>query len=175
MKIRVYVSNLGAYTRGGVNGKWLEMPMDKAELSCIIDEILDTKYRDEEYFITDYEAPFCINEYENIFSLNELAQELDEVEEDENIVSLIADDVLGSGYDRNELARILRAKEYSIVSDAWSEQDLALKVDEELLPFDYSRVRDTNIADYLDWEAIGRSMVLDGWLLKNGVGVRVYM
>lgn len=175
MKIRAHISNLGAYTRGKLRGKWLEMPMDKVELTSTIEEVLDTIYRDEEYFLTDYEAPFSIGEYENIYALNELAEEIEEIDEDDNIVCLIADDVLSSGYDRNELARILKDREYSVVSEVWDEQDLALKADEAYLPFDYSKVKDTSIADYLDWESIGRSMVLDGWILKNGVGIRVYM
>jgi hypothetical protein len=175
MTIKVHVSNLAAYTRGELKGEWLKLPMTEEVLRKAIADILDTPHKDEECFITDYESPFSIKEHENIFALNELAEELEGINEDEDIVGLIADDILGSGYERSELVRILTDHEYTIINNVRDEQDLALKADVELLPFNYELIKDTNIADYLDWEAIGNSMVLDGWTITGGYGIKVYV
>lgn len=175
LTIRIYVTNLGAYNRGTLKGEWLDLPMDEEELKEAIKDILSSPYNDEEYFITDYEGPFEIGEFEDIYALNELAEELDGISEDEAIVSIIADEILGNNYDKQALINILRDSEYSVAYEVWNEQDLALKVDEELLPFDYSLVKNAGIDNYLDWEAIGRDMVLDGWVIKNGYAVKVYI
>jgi len=54
MMIRVYLTNLGAYNRGKLMGKWIDLPMDEDELQEEIDSILEPM--DEEYFITDFET-----------------------------------------------------------------------------------------------------------------------
>lgn len=172
MTIKIYVANLAKYNEGILKGEWLQLPMDSDELQEAISNVLGT---DEEYAIHDYDAPFEVSEYEDIFALNELAQDLEAISEDEEIVSIIADDVLGTGYDKQELVRVLKDHEYSVAYDVWTEQDLALKVDEELLPFDYSTVKNAGIENYLDWETIGQEMVMDGWVIKNSFGVRVYL
>ncbi|MCX7748213.1 MAG: antirestriction protein ArdA [Clostridia bacterium] len=172
MTIKIYVANLAKYNEGILKGEWIELPMARDELQEAISNLLGT---DEECAIHDYEAPFDVGEYEDIFTLNELAQDLEDVNEDEEIVNLIADDVLGVGYNKQELVRVLKDHEYSIACDVWTEQDLALKVDEEMLPFDYSIIKNTGVENYLDWESIGHVMIMDGWVIKNGYGVRVYL
>jgi|SRR3989339_682035 len=170
MKINIYVANLTKYNEGILKGEWIKLPISKEELEEALNEILGS---DDEHAIHDFEAPFDIHEYDNIYELNEFAQELVGVDEDEKVIKIISSDILGSGYYRSELVRILKDHEYSVVSDVWSEQDLALKVDDELLPFDYSLIKDSGIDNYLDWEKIGREMVLDGWIIKNGIAIKV--
>lgn len=75
-KISIYVSNIGAYNSGALTGEWTTLPVDD------IKEIFEKDRKKfgncadygEEYFITDYEAPFHIGEYENIGELNKLAR-----------------------------------------------------------------------------------------------------
>ena len=78
LTIKVYVSNLGAYNSGTLTGTWTTLPVkdvksiykkDRQKFGGV------TGYG-EEYFISDYEAPFCINEYEDLEQLNKLAQSL---------------------------------------------------------------------------------------------------
>lgn len=172
MIIKIYVANLAKYNEGILKGEWIALPTDRDELQEVINNILGA---DKEYAVHDYEAPFEVREYEDIFALNDLAQDLEDVCEDEVIVSIITDDVLGTGYDKQELVRVLKDHEYLVAYDVWNKQDLALKVDEELLPFDYNTVKNAGIENYLDWEGIGNEMVMDGWVIKNGYGVRVYL
>jgi hypothetical protein len=100
--------------------------MDEKMLWSKINNILET---DEEIFITDYEAPIRINEYDNISDLNEFAEKLGGIQERDEVVEAISNDVLGDGYSREELLRILVEHEYYVVDDVWTESDLPIKVD----------------------------------------------
>jgi hypothetical protein len=68
--------------------------MDEKMLWSKINNILET---DEEIFITDYEAPIRINEYDNISDLNEFAEKLGGIQERDEVVEAISKDVLGDG------------------------------------------------------------------------------
>lgn len=47
--IRIYLTNLGAYNRGQLKGKWVTLPMDiKEELNSIGVGRLDEGFEDEE-------------------------------------------------------------------------------------------------------------------------------
>ena len=70
MDINVFVSDLAAYNSGTLTGKWTALPVNDVQK-----EILDG-LAGEEYFISDYDAPFNIGEYTNLEDLNELAREL---------------------------------------------------------------------------------------------------
>ena len=72
--MKIYVANLAKYVEGHLVGSWLNLPMDPDDLQKEINNILGS---DEEHAIHDYEATFRINEYSNIFHLNQIA-ELDE-------------------------------------------------------------------------------------------------
>jgi len=71
--LRVFITNLGKYNEGELVGKWIDLPAyDDQEIVEALESI-DVKNgtRYEEYFITDYELPFQIEEYTNVFKLNE--------------------------------------------------------------------------------------------------------
>jgi hypothetical protein len=126
-------------------------------------------------FITDYEAPIKIEEYDNIADLNEFAEKLDGIRERDEVIEAISKDVLGDGYSRNELLRVLSEREYCVVEDVWTQSDLAIKIEESLLPFDYQAVEAANVSGYIDWDAVGRDMVIEGWnITGNGLAVKVF-
>lgn len=79
MNIKVYVSNLAKYNAGELNGQWTTLPVDDVNKDILdkLDLGGDSKhgYHDE-WFISDYEAPFKISEYADLYQLNELAQSL---------------------------------------------------------------------------------------------------
>ncbi len=146
--------------------------MDEMKLQSKINNILGG---DEEFFISDYEAPIIIDEYNNISDLNEFAEKLDDIQERDEVIEAISKDVLGDGYARDELIRILSEREYYVVDEVWSESDLAIKVDESLLPFDYQAAETAGVSGYIDWDAVGREMILDGWnITGDGFAVIVY-
>jgi hypothetical protein len=43
-----------------------------------------------------------------------------------------------------------------------------------LLPFDYQAAGAAGVSNYIDWDAVGREMILDGWnITGRGFAVRV--
>lgn len=83
--MKLYITDLSAYNAGHLIGKWVELPMDEDELKVKIKTILiagqkacnDTDFH-EEIFITDYEADIAIEEYDDVYKLNDLAEALAE-------------------------------------------------------------------------------------------------
>lgn len=79
MKIKVFVSNLAKYNAGELNGQWTSLPVDDVNKDILdkLDLGGNSKhgYHDE-WFISDYEAPFKISEYADLYQLNELANSL---------------------------------------------------------------------------------------------------
>lgn len=75
-KIEIFVSNAGAYSAGTLTGEWFTLPVNNVN---DIYKKISAKYGkcvgyDDEYFITDYNAPFTIHEADNISELNKLAK-----------------------------------------------------------------------------------------------------
>ena len=74
----VYLTNLRKYNEGELFGEWLYLPMDDDELKKKFKEIIPD---DDEYFISDYddEYGFSFGEYEDIFKLNDLLSQVDDM------------------------------------------------------------------------------------------------
>lgn len=93
MKISVWVSNLAKYNAGELNGQWTDLPVDDVNKD-ILDKIdlgkYPTGYRDE-WFISDYEAPFTIDEYADLYQLNELAKALEDYDTLEDVYYYLDD------------------------------------------------------------------------------------
>ena len=79
--LKIYITNLGKYNEGELVGKWVELPCEDLDEVLKEIEVADgTAY--EEYAIHDYESDIeglNIGEYDNIFSLNEIAEKLNEL------------------------------------------------------------------------------------------------
>jgi hypothetical protein len=76
--MKIFITNWAKYNEGILKGEWVCLPMDEKKLQSKINNILGN---DEEFFITDYEAPIKIEEYDNIADLNEFAEKLDGIRE----------------------------------------------------------------------------------------------
>ena len=95
VEIKVFVSNIGAYNAGVLTGQWTTLPVDNVK------EIFKTDKKafgnvegyGEEYFISDYEAPFKISELEDLTTLNKLAEALkaDNLNNIEDVYNVLAD------------------------------------------------------------------------------------
>lgn len=81
--IKIALTNLGKYNEGELVYEWLDLPYTQEELNDVMDRIgINEEY--EEYFISDYEAPFQIEEYESIRKLNKVAESLEGISIPEN-------------------------------------------------------------------------------------------
>ena len=155
MEVRVYLTNLAQYNAGRLIGKWISLPMDEEELACEIKEVLGS---DEEFFITDYEADFRIEEYENLNELNSFAEKLIDLDEyDQKKVLYLVDDI---GYSWEDS---LEKYEDVIFYPNSTLEDVAEEMVEEGIFGDLT----DQIKGYLDYEKLGRDLGIDGYHETN--------
>lgn len=167
--IRIYLTNLGKYNEGHLIGEWVDLPISEEELEKVLDRIgINEEY--EEYFITDYETDLEgieIGEYSNLDVLNEMAETLESLDDDEKEV---VDAIMSEGYSLNEA---LEKKDDCIVyCDCNDMEDVAREYAEqtgllESIP--------ENLQSYFDFEAFGRDMSYEGTFVftNNGNCVQI--
>lgn len=158
MTMNIFITNLGRYNEGTLIGEWLELPVTVTELEAVLERIgIDEEY--EEYFITDYETDIEgleIGEYSNIEELNELAAQLEDLEESEQkaIQAMLLD-----GYDFNEALEKATDGDFRIYYDCDDMTDIAYEVVEES---GYLQGVPETVARYFDYEAFGRDLDIEG-------------
>jgi len=155
MCVRIYLTNLAQYNAGRLIGKWLDLPLTEEELKQAFQKVLGN---DEEHFITDYEADFRIEEYDNVWELNRFAEQLEALDEhdQERLIYLIE----SIGYKRQE------ALEH--IEDVTYYKDMTLEdVAEELVEEGCFGNIAENIKCYIDFERIGRDLSCDGYHETN--------
>lgn len=84
--LEAFITNLGRYNEGYLDGAYLKLPAEKEDVQALLKKIHVDGIRYEEIFITDYETDVpglydCLGEYESIDELNHLAHVLQEVED----------------------------------------------------------------------------------------------
>lgn len=149
MSIRIFLQDLAEYNNGNLKGEWFDLPNDTEEMleSVLVGD-------NEEYFITDYEAPFKIDEHDDLEELNEQAEQLDSIDEveQERVFFLMDNEGL-------DLEDALDKWEDVMFYDNMTLEDLAYQfVDEGL----FGDIADT-IKNYIDYEAIARDLGMDGY------------
>lgn len=87
MEIKVFVSNLAKYNDGELTGQWTTLPVEDVNKDIL--EPIDAVGK--EWFISDYEAPFKIGEYDNLYALNELAEALEDYDSIEDVYNALDD------------------------------------------------------------------------------------
>lgn len=88
MEIKVFVSNLAKYNEGELNGQWTALPVDDVNVDILDKLDLGGNSEDgynHDWFISDYEAPFKISEYTDLYQLNELAEALEDYDAIEEV------------------------------------------------------------------------------------------
>lgn len=144
MTTKIYLTNLSAYNNGVLLGKWLEMPFTAEEW----DEAYKSIGSPEEYFITDFDADFDIDEFEDINALNEFCEAIEELDEDKVTAMFEA------GYTKEQ---ILECEDDVIFYSDMTLEDVAYDLVEECynLPEFVER--------YFDYEAFARDLSFVGY------------
>jgi hypothetical protein len=161
-KIKIFLSNLGKYNEGELDGTWITLPVD--DFKPYLDKIgINDQY--EEFFISDFDAPFEIGEYDNIEELNQLARDIADFDEHQQMVfEVISRELL----DGRKAAEIVADSDY-----LYLEGDLEhVSDDDERLGyalvdgFGFPENKD----DYFDYESYGYDrMINDQFIaLDNG-------
>ena len=83
--MKIYLTNLGKYNEGILQGEWVSLPVSDDELDAVKERIGINEYY-EEWFITDYETEipgFQISEYADLDELNDLAEQLEDLDDEQ--------------------------------------------------------------------------------------------
>lgn len=150
-EVRVYLTNLAQYNAGKLIGKWLDFPLEEDELKDAVKGVLGS---DEEYFITDYEAPFRIREYENLNELNSFVEEIEKLPEHDQERVIYLSETIGLDWDDS----LEKFEDVTFYPDMTVE-DVARELVEEGV---FGNLTD-QIKCYLDYEAIARDLEIDGY------------
>lgn len=146
-KLEVYIENLH-------NGKnaWIELPTSDIVINRVLEEINPGGLHD--VIIADYETDIIglkVSEYDNILELNTIAEEINNLSDDE----LIALQAYLEEYNMEQALEEVRQGNYRIYYDCDNMEDVA-----------YQAVNESGLLDgvpeqvkmYFDYEAYGRDM-----------------
>lgn len=178
MTAKIYLSNLAKYTEGKENGRWLWLPMESDKLQSIYNDIVGENH---EHIILDYDAPFEISEYENIFKLNETLKNLSECGLDDDMLTAF----FKANPDRDEVLKAIENGTFGIinvdeVSAEWNvsldrEEIFGMVLNEEGYNNLFSQPIPEEMIDYMDFAQIYTCLsVNDGWEPVN-VGNITYL
>ena len=167
--MKIFLTNLGKYSEGILEGEWLELPATEEEIEACKQRIGISEEPDEngnyyeEWFITDYETDvdgLKIGEYDNLEELNELAEAVDG--EENRAAVLIYYGYYKAADIRDNLDNVI----YVCTPDFFESDEeavgryyaeLSLQIPEE-------------IEMYFDYEAYGRDIMINGsfWTAPDG-------
>lgn len=184
--LKVFITNLGKYNEGILCGKWISLPIEEDELNEAFDEIEichedeygeKVNYYDsvgnpyEEFFFTDFETDIDglkIPEHISIEDLNEMAEETDNLDEEEQEV--LSGLLKEGGYYYEEAISIINNGEYRVYHDCFDMSDVAEQVVEEC---GYLQGLPDHFRNYFDYEAFGRDLKIEGCYIYIGEGVYI--
>lgn len=163
--MQVYIANLGKYNEGELVGYWFTPPIDYEEMKERIG--LDGEY--EEYAIHDYELPFNIDEYASIHEINRLCELVEEIEGTPIYDEL--SEIQGMWF--SSLEELLEhIDDIVCYSDCDSMEDVARYYIEETGQLGEVP---SNLQNYIDYQALGRDMEIEGNYLVTSHGVFEYI
>lgn len=169
--LNIYLTNLGKYNEGELIGEWVNLPVSNEELEKVFKRIgINEEY--EEYFVTDFESDFGyhVNEYDNLDELNEVAEKIENLDEDQSeIAKALIHDL---DYTVDEAIDKVSDGDYIIWSECNSMTDVAYQMVEE---YGYLNNIPENVARYFDYESYGRDLGFEGTFIfmDNGDCVEV--
>ena len=167
--MRIYLTNLGKYNEGYLIGEWVDLPISNEELQKVLDRIgINEEY--EEYFITDSETDLDgieIGEYSNLDDLNEMAETLESLDDDEKEV---VDAIMSEGYSLEEALE--KKDDCMVYCDCSDMEDVAREYAEQTGLLDSIP---ENLQSYFDFESYGRDMSYEGHFVftNNGNCVQI--
>ena len=177
--MKVYLTDLTAYVEGHLVGRWINLPLTPFELSQSLSEVLNEggiisgSETHEEVFITDYEADIEINEYDDLYKLNELAEVLESYSNEDMLKLKL---LTHEGYKEREV--ILAGIDAYEVDIYDYSSDRSFTDVYELLAYDlvddglFGTIPD-NLINYIDYAAIGRDLSYDYVEFEHGILGRI--
>lgn len=184
----IFLTNLGKYNEGKLDGEWVALPTTKEKFSQVMKRIgigshtCSVRAKDlfgrlyEEWFIGDYDCEIdylasCLGEYENLNELNYLAAKIEELDECDFKMFESVLEYYGGGGIRGA-ADVINAIEnldcYQLYDGAYNERDLGWYLLEESGFCNLDELG--NLRNYIDYEAFGRdySFETEGGFVDSG-------
>ena len=161
---RIFLTNLGKYNEGELVGEWVDLPVDDDFEQAFEDIGINDQY--EEWFITDYENDYGyrVSEYENIYELNEMAEQLDSLTDYE--ADVIKGYMSEVNDDFEEALQVVEDGDFTYFSGCSDMTDCAYYWVDEICG-GVDQLGEDTIEEYFDYEAYGRDIRLGGdleWL-----------
>lgn len=157
--MQVYIANLGKYNEGELVGAWFTPPIDYDEMA----ERIGLNDRYEEYAIHDYELPFEIDEYTPVEEVNRLCEMVEDLPED---IQDELSELLCCFSSLEELCE--HADDIIHYPDCNDMTDVAYYFIDECQSL--GEIPD-RIRGYIDYEAYGRDLDLEGRFVVTNHGV----
>jgi antirestriction protein len=154
-EIKIWVGNLGKYNEGELVGEWFDLPVSMDEIT----EAIGINEEYEEMFIADYEAPFSIGEYDSIDNLNEIAEKMQGMDEDEiKAVSELVDNGIVSDFFEglDELENVIfyhDCQDMEDVAHSWIHDHIG----------DIENAVGDRASFYFDYDSLKRDLEIDGY------------
>lgn len=161
--ISIFLCNLGRFNEswGGHCGEWIKLPVPKEKLDAALKRIgIGRRY--EEYFIPAFETSFAnleINEFSNIYELNDLAQRIEALDpwDTEKLAAVVE---VECPHSTTALLEILdQLDDFDYLAEIEDTADLGRYYAEMSGTF---QVLPDNLHNYIDYEAYGRDIHLEG-------------
>lgn len=170
MSMEIFLTNLGKYVEGCLVGQWVKLPVPDDKLNDILKQIgINDEY--EEYFISDYETGFSglrdvLGEYESIETLNELAEMLEALSNDDadKLNAILEVESCRNVTDVKEL--IERLDEFDLITDIDDDDDLGRYLIDDCGVLAVPE----HLQNYIDYEAYGRDARLESNLTYTSYG-----
>ncbi|MCB4766581.1 MAG: antirestriction protein ArdA [Sulfurovum sp.] len=175
--LQIYLTDLECYNNGHLVGDWVKLPMDKDDLAFTVKMILGKGEKlcndnfHEEYLITDFEfftiPVFNIEEYDNIYTLNNKTLLLEELKEYElKIVKFLLDNGICS-----TIEDALEETDNVIVYEDMSMAEVAEIIIEESYDLD---ALPSIISSHINYESIARDLEYEGFYHSIDLDVFYY-
>ena len=170
--LEAFVTNLGRYNEGCLDGEFLKLPATTEDVQALLKRIHVDGIRYEEIFITDYETEIsglydCLPKYADLDELNYLAALLDDLDEGdrEKFEAALAYGEHTSGL--KELINLVQNLDcYEYYPGICDEDDLGRYMIDEMGAMEVPEY----LENYIDYEAYGRDVSLEdgGTFTENG-------
>ena len=167
--LKIYLTDLAAYNNGKFLGKWITLAISHEELQSELNEVLQ---EGEEYFITDYEweelSFFKVEEFSNIFKINEDLQQLEELEEYElKSVKFLLD----YGF-ADSIEEAINNIDNVIIYENSTMEDMAYNLIQEIYNIDNLP---SLISNHIDYQGVARDLEINGNFYEEGENIYEYL
>lgn len=158
--IKIFLTNLGKYNEGYLMDEWVKLPVPADKLDEVLERIgINGEY--EEYFITDFEAPFAnldISEYSSVEELNDFAARLEELEEWDNEKLCAVLEMESPTGIAGILDIIEHLDDFDLLTEVEDDEDLGRYYADELCTLE---AVPAHLRSYFDYESYGRDIRLE--------------